>query len=245
MTEVLALVTARGGSKGIPRKNLVPFLGRPLIAWSIEAAQLSKSVTRIVVSTDNAEIAAAAREAGAEVPFVRPDELARDDTLDLPVFRHALEWLAENENYRPDVIVHLRPTTPLRPPGLIDEGVGMLSNDPEADAVRSVCIPMNNPFKMWRIVDGIMTPLVPCDIEEPYNQPRQKLPVAYWQTGTVDVTRPRTILELGSMTGRRILPLVIDTALAIDIDDPVSLEHGERIMERFRADRAQAGATYS
>src|SRR5271169_5392349 len=105
MTEVLALIPARGGSKGIPRKNIRNFAGYPLIAWSIAAGKQSKMVTRVIVSTDDEEIGSVAREYGAEVPFLRPVELAQDNTLDLPVFEHALKWLEETEEYKPVIVV--------------------------------------------------------------------------------------------------------------------------------------------
>ncbi|MEK9643932.1 MAG: acylneuraminate cytidylyltransferase family protein [Alphaproteobacteria bacterium] len=245
MTEVLAIVPARGGSKGLPRKNVAPFMERPLIEWSIEAAVASRSVTRIVVSTDDEEIAATGRRAGADTPFLRPAELARDETLDLPVFVHALEWLAEHESYRPDLVVHLRPTSPLRPPGLIDKGVATIAADPRADSLRAVCLPANNPFKMWLMDDDspYMHGLVPTDIPEPYNQPRQALPVAYWQIGVLDVIRPATILNGNSMTGERILPLIVDSALAVDIDDAASLARAEEACQQFeRTNAVRAGA---
>src|SRR5215813_1938787 len=105
MTETLALIPARGGSKGIPRKNIRNFAGYPLIAWSIAAAQQASCVTRVILSTDDEEIASIARESGAETPFLRPAELARDQTTDLPVFAHALEWLEEKEGYRPELVI--------------------------------------------------------------------------------------------------------------------------------------------
>jgi N-acylneuraminate cytidylyltransferase len=245
MAEILSLITARGGSKGIPHKNIVPFLGRPLIEWSILAAQASETVTRIVTSTDDAEIAAIARAAGAETPFLRPTALAQDDTLDLPVFVHALGWLADQENYRPDLVVHLRPTSPLRPPGLLDDGVRKLAADPKADSLRAVSLPANNPYKMWLLDDAspYMHALVQTDIREPYNQPRQTLPVAYWQIGVLDVIRPATILEKGSMTGDRILPMIVDPSLAVDIDDPASLAQAEANCRRWKlADLAASKA---
>jgi len=231
--EVLAIVPARGGSKGIPRKNLVTLLGRPLLWWSVRAGLDAETVTRTIVSTDDDEIAEAGVAAGAEVPFLRPAELAGDTVLDLPVFEHALRTLAETEDYRPDLVVHLRPTSPLRPPGLVDDGVRRLAADPAADALRAVTPPANNPYKMWRIVDDVLVPLVETDIHEQYNQPRQALPAAYWQTGTLDVMRAGTVLDLGSMTGRRILPLVIDPDLAVDIDDPLSLALAEDRCRRY------------
>ena len=231
--EVLAIVPARGGSKGIPRKNLVTLLGKPLLWWSVRAALDAETVTRTIVSTDDDEIAAAGEAAGAEVPFRRPAELAGDTVLDLPVFDHALRTLADTEGYRPDLVVHLRPTSPLRPAGLVDEGVRTLAADARADSLRAVTPPANNPFKMWRIVDGVLVPLVETDLHEQYNQPRQALPAAYWQTGTLDVMRAATVLELGSMTGRRILPLVIEPDLAVDIDDPLSLAVAEDRCRRY------------
>ncbi|HET9610070.1 MAG TPA: acylneuraminate cytidylyltransferase family protein [Acidimicrobiales bacterium] len=231
--EVLAVIPARGGSKGIPRKNVVELLGRPLLWWSVRAALDAETVTRTVLSTDDAQIAEIGASAGAEVPFLRPAELAGDEVLDLPVFLHVLQALADAEGYRPDLVVHLRPTSPLRPPGLVDDGVRTLAADPAADSLRAVTVPANNPFKMWRIEGGVLVPLVDSGIPEQYNQPRQALPDAYWQTGTLDVVRTATLVEQRSMTGRRILPMVIDPELAVDIDDPVSLAVAEDRCRRF------------
>jgi CMP-N-acetylneuraminic acid synthetase len=149
--EVLAIIPARGGSKGIPRKNIRLFAGYPLIAWSIAAARQARLVTRTIVSTDDAEIAAVAREYGAEVPFLRPSELAQDQTPDWPVFEHALRWLDEHEGYRPQIVVQLRPTSPIRPPWCVDEAVRILLDHPDADCVRGVVPAGQNPFKMWRM----------------------------------------------------------------------------------------------
>ena len=220
--EVLAIVPARGGSKGIPRKNVKLFAGHPLIAYSIAAAQQSQRVTRVIVSTDDEEIAAVAREYGAETPFLRPAEFAQDRTLDLPVFQHALEWLAEHEGYRPEVVVQLRPTSPVRPPDLVDQAVEALLDNPQADSVRGVVPAGQNPHKMWRIdaERGYMTPLLDVPgVEEPYNAPRQALPPVYWQTGHIDAIRPRAILS-GSMSGKVILPVMVDPAYTVDIDTP-------------------------
>jgi len=197
--EVLALIPARGGSKGIPRKNICDFAGAPLIAYSIAAALQAELVTRVIVSTDDEEIAAVAREWGAETPFLRPAELAQDDTTDLPVFEHALQWLRENENYQPDFVVQLRPTSPIRPVGLLDEAVRKLLEHPEADCVRGVVPSGQNPFKMWQIGgNGQLEPLLSLpNMKEPYNAPRQELPKTYWQTGHIDVIRTSTILEKG------------------------------------------------
>ncbi len=230
--EVLAVIPARGGSKGLPRKNIRDFLGLPLICWSIEAAWAASSICRVIVSTDDEEITEIARRAGAEVPFLRPASLAEDLTPDLPVFQHVLGWLADHEGYRPDIVVHLRPTSPVRPQGLIDEGVKRLLDHPNADSLRVVCEPANNPYKMWRIEDGLLIPLIDSGLEEQYNRPRQELPTAYWQIGVLDVIRTETITVQRSMSGRVILPLVVDQSLAADIDDQRSLDRAEELARR-------------
>ena len=221
MTEILALIPARGGSKGIPRKNIRDFAGYPLIAWSIAAGLQAGSVSRLIVSTDDEEIAALAREYGAEAPFLRPAELAQDNTTDLPVFEHALGWLKEREDYQPDVVVQLRPTSPIRPKDCVDEAVRILLEHADADCVRGVVPAGQNPFKMWRFDDRDkpMQPLLQVDgIIEPYNAPRQILPPAYWQTGHIDAIRMSTISEKHSLTGEVIYPLVIDPRYTVDID---------------------------
>lgn len=230
--EVLALIPARGGSKSIPHKNIRDFAGHPLIAYSIAAGQAAESVTRVIVSTDDEEIAAVASRYGAETPFLRPARHARDDTPDLPVFQHALRWLAEAEDYRPEIVVQLRPTSPLRRTAHIDGCVRRLRERPEADAARTVCEPFQNPFKMWTVrPDGLMEPLIKTGYPEPYNMPRQALPTVYWQTGYVDAAWSVTILEKNSMTGERILPLVIDPSEWIDIDSPDDWRRAERLIE--------------
>lgn len=221
-TEVLALIPARGGSKGIPRKNLRDFAGAPLIAYSIAAAKQAERVTRVIVSTDDPEIADVARAWGAEVPFMRPAQFAQDDSTDLPVFEHALEWLEQNENYMPDIVIQLRPTSPVRPIGLLDQAVELLLEHPEVDCVRGVVPSGQNPFKMWQIdSEGRLTQLLEvAGLREPYNAPRQALPQTYWQTGHIDAIRSNTILAKHSLTGDIILPLLIDPLYTVDIDTP-------------------------
>ena len=223
MIEILALIPARGGSKGIPRKNIRDFAGYPLVAWSIAAGLQSESVTRVIVSTDDDEIASVAREFGAETPFLRPAEFAQDDSTDLPVFEHALEWLKENEDYVPEVVVQLRPTSPIRPRGLVDDAIRILLSHPVADCVRGVVSAGQNPHKMWRLPEGENSPMRNLlDVEgipEPYNAPRQSLPPVYWQTGHIDAIRTTSILEKKSLTGDTIYPIVIDSRYTVDIDN--------------------------
>ena len=229
--DVLAIIPARGGSKGIPRKNIRPFAGFPLIAYSIAAGFQANSVTRVIVTTDDEEIAEVARQHGAETPFLRPPGLAQDRTLDLPVFQHALIWLADNEDYHPQAVVHLRPTTPIRPLDLVDRSVTLLLAHPEADSVRGITLAHQNPFKMW-LMDADDQPIRPLTgvpgIEEPYNAPRQILPTAYTHTGLIDTIRPVTILKLNSMSGKTILPILFDPAYDADLDTPQDWKSAEQ-----------------
>ena len=167
-----------------------------------------------------------ARQYDAEAPFLRPAEFAQDNSTDLPSFDHALRWLAEHEGYKPEVVIQLRPTSPLRPPDLVDHAVKILLHHQDADCVRGVVPAGQNPHKMWRISNqesngsGMMTPLLQVDgIAEPYNAPRQILPKVYWQTGHIDAIRVETIVKKGSMTGNIIYPLIIDARYTVDIDN--------------------------
>lgn len=236
---VLALVTARGGSKGLPNKNLRVLAGHPLVAWAVAAGTQAKLVTRIMCSTDSSEIADVARHYGAEVPFMRPDSLAGDETLDLPVFLHALDFLYATESWVPDIVVHLRPTSPLRPKALVDQSIALLFSRPDATSVRAVCPAPCTPYKMWRLDDdskkghsALLRPLLTdAASPEPYNTPRQELPKVWWQTGSVDTIRTTT-LRSASMSGTAILPLEIAADLAVDIDRASDLARAEAALDR-------------
>jgi len=232
--EVLALIPARGGSKSIPRKNLLQLAGKPLIAYTIQQALAARRITRTIVSTEDEEIAETARRYGAEVPFRRPAEYAGDLSPDIDVFRHALGWLAENEGYQPELVVHLRPTGPIRRVELIDQAIDLLHSHPEADALRSVSWPVQTPYKMWRIVDNYLEPLLQIDgLPDTQSMPRQILPEVYWQNGYVDVVRPRTVLEMGSMCGQSVLPLVIQEPI-YELDYEEGIPALEAALHRFQ-----------
>src|SRR4051794_3238689 len=172
--EVLALIPARGGSKSVPRKNLLPVAGKPLIAYSIMHAQACPSITRIIVSTDDDEIADVARQLGAEVPFRRPAEAASDTATDFQVFHHALSWLSEHEGYSPELVVHLRPTGPVRETALIASAIERMLATPEADALRSVGTAEQTPYKMWRVEGAFLRPLIELPGHpEAHSMPRQ------------------------------------------------------------------------
>jgi len=226
--EILALIPARGGSKGVPRKNVLPIAGRPLIAYSIDHGRHSRHITRVIVSTEDDEILAAALAAGAEAPFRRPADLAGDLSPDIDVFAHALTWLRDHEGYRPELVVHLRPTGPLRCVDRIDAAIELLLAHPEADALRSVSWPPVTPFKMWRIDEsGYLRPLLTVPgLRDAHSQPRQILPETFWQNGYVDIVRPSTVLEKHSMTGDCVVPFrVMEPILDLDhVDDIPILE---------------------
>jgi len=231
---VLALVPARGGSKGIPRKNLQLLAGKPLVVHAIETGLAARLVSRVVCSTDDDEIAEVARQAGAEVPFRRPPELAQDVSEDWPVFVHALEWLEREEGWRPDLIVNLRPTSPLRRPRHVDEAIELLLRT-GADSVKAVCLARQHPHKMWlRGDDGSMEPFLKTKLrlERGPDVPRAQLQEVYWQNGIVDVTRREVIFEQRTVIGARVAGLVIDPADSIDIDGPLDLALAELLLAK-------------
>lgn len=231
--EVLAVIPARGGSKGLLRKNILPLAGHPLIAYSIKAAHESKLITRTIVNTDADYIREVALRYKAELPFERPMHLAGDLTTDLEVFKHLLSWLKQNEGYAPDLVVQLRPTSPVRPTGLIDTCITKLVQS-NADSLRVVTKSPITPYKMWRIPDESksMIPLLTLEgVDEPYNQPRQSLPDIYWQIGCLDVIRSWVIFDQDSMSGKKILPHILPSQFAVDIDDIASFEKAEAVIK--------------
>ncbi len=217
--EVLAVIPARGGSKKVPRKNIRALAGKPMIAYSIEAAQASRHITRIVVSTDDAEIAEVSRQHGAEIPCLRPAELAGDRVTDLPVFQHMLRHLAETEGYRPDIVVQLRPTAPLRTAAHIDAAVDLFVLH-QPDCVRTVTHATQHPHKMWKFDGQHLLPFMPhlTLADEQFNQPRQALPPAFIQNGSIDVIAPSAILEKNSMSGTCIVGMLMNEMDSVNVD---------------------------
>ncbi len=216
---IIAIIPARGGSKGIKRKNLVPIKDKPLVAYSIQHALESKLINRVIVSSDDDEIIQVSRDYGAEVPFVRPAELAEDHILDLPVFEHALQFLKDTEGYEADVVVHLRPTTPYRKSEWIDEAIELFLKHPESDAVRSVSKPEKHPYRMFTLdKEGFLDPIMKHEHPEPFLLRRQDHPDVYHYNCVIDITRPSTIFEKKSMTGNRLFPYIMNPPDVVDID---------------------------
>jgi CMP-N,N'-diacetyllegionaminic acid synthase len=229
---IVAIIPARSGSKGLINKNILPLNGHPLIAYSIKAARDSELIDRVIVNTDSVEIAKIAESYGAEIPFIRPDELAEDYSLDFDVFHHCLKKLSGSEGYMPDYVVQLRPTSPIRTPDLIDNCIKKIQKF-KFDSLRVVTESPLTPYKMWNIGnDGELIQLINDNsIKEPYNKPRQKLPKTYWQVGALDVIKASTILDKNSMTGDSIMSYIIPQEIAIDIDDMKAFKISEELIK--------------
>ncbi len=218
--KILALIPARGGSKGIPRKNIVDVGGHPLIAYSIAAAKKSRYINRIIVTTDDKKIANISKKYGAEVPFLRPKNISQDNSLDIEFFQHALLWLKKHENYCPDLIVHLRPTTPLRSCRVIDKAISEIIKDKKATSLRSAeLLDRESPYKLFKKSNSYWDFFGKEDFgknEEYYNYPRQKFPVTYHPNGYVDIIRPKALLKTGLLHGKFIKALITDKVADID-----------------------------
>lgn len=229
--KVLAIVPARAGSKGLANKNVLPLAGRPLLAWSIEHGLNSKLVDRVVCSTDDPVIAEIAREHGAETPFLRPPELSGDDANDSSFTVHAIQWLAENENWNADIVVILRPTSPIRDPADIDGAIQAMIDNPTAHSCLSVVEAEKSPYKMLREQsNGFVVPLVTCEVPDQLNAARQTLPRALQQTGAIHAVRAQVAVRDNSVIGANILPYEPKNKLIIDIDSLEDFAKAEQIL---------------
>lgn len=220
MSGTVGLITARGGSKGIPQKNIRPLAGKPLIAWTIQAAKQSRRLDRAIVSTDDPEIASVAREWGAEVPFMRPPELALDDSPHRDVVLHALDWLESESASPPDYLMLLQPTSPLRTAEDIDRAIA-LAAEKDADSVISVCPTPHHPYLSKEIAeDGQLLDF----IERPQGYlPRQSLAPAYSLNGAIYLVRRSVLRERDSWYTARTFAYVMPPERSLDIDTPWDL----------------------
>ena len=232
-SRILAVIPARGGSKTILRKNVKPLAGKPLIEYTFDAARASKLLSRIVLSTDNEEIADIGRKKGVEVPFLRPEELAGDDCPTLPVIQHAVNFLEEKENYRPDFIVILQPTSPLRTAEHIDEALQILM-ETGADSVVSVReMPHRyNPYSIMKIQKGKLVPFMKGS--EKYTQ-RQLKPAFYARNGAaIYAFKYETLMQKNSLYGDDCRPYFMSKADSVDIDDMIDFEFAEFVLSKGR-----------
>ncbi len=225
---VLGLITARGGSKGIPRKNLAPCGGQPLLYWTCRAARDAKCLTRTVISTDDAEIADYARSQGIDAPFMRPAELASDTATSIGVAQHAIAAVAAS-GFATDGLVLLQPTSPLRTAAHVDGAFELLRDG--FDAVVSV-VEVPHRFKPWsvlRLEDGIVHPYDTREL--PFERlRRQGQPVLYARNGPAVVVTRASVIASGSFYGDRCAPYIMTPRDSVDIDDLDDLEHADWLL---------------
>lgn len=231
---ILAFIPARSGSKRIPNKNIQLLNGKPLIAYTIEAAKRAKYINRILVSTDSEEIASVAKQYGAEIPFLRPKEISRSNSTEMQFFEHALNWFSENENYEPELIVLLYPTSPFRKAKSIDKAVEEILKHPEADSLRSIRLCSEHPYKMWVIQDGYLKPFVEGKDPNVHTFSYQFLPTVYIQNACIYITKPSTIRNKKSPTGDIIIPFIMDEIESTDINNPINFRLAEIIIRESR-----------
>ncbi|HKE83686.1 MAG TPA: acylneuraminate cytidylyltransferase [Vicinamibacterales bacterium] len=238
MTGTVAVVPALSGSESISRKHIRPLGAVPLLAYSIEAGLRARLVDRVIVSTDDEEIAEVARTWGADVPFLRSPGMVGDDP---PVLQHVVGWLEANSGRIPEFVVQLCPTSPLRPPDCVDDAIEILRCDDTIDSVRGVVEVSQNPCNMWRLrTDGTMTPLI-AEAADADNPPAQE-PRTFRHTGHVDAVRTHVIRERESISGERIRALVLDAAYATDISTEADWQRAEWLLGHIERPVVRPGA---
>jgi len=227
LVNILGLIPARGGSKGIPRKNIAPLGGRPLIAWTIEAALRAEGLSRVVVSTDDNEIAEVAVRAGAEVPFRRPAELSADSSEALPVIRHAVDTM-DAQRWRADAVIYLQPTSPLRGTEPIVRGIELLRSGACDTAVSVVRVPHNmTPESLMRHTSGHLEFMASPEARRFRRQDKSLL---YARNGPAVLAMTRATLARGELYGPRIKAIEMDAIESHDIDEPLDLAIAESLL---------------
>lgn len=235
-TIVVAIIPARGGSKGLARKNLRMVGGCTLVEHAVREAMSAQLVTTVVGTTDDDDIADEFLRLGSHV-VRRPDALGADDVPDAPVFLHALDSLAALGISEPDVVVNLRPTAPLRTAAHIDGAISVLLGRPDVESVKSVSVVSEHPYKMWTEADGLLQPLLPKWHDEYGGDPdiaRQLLTRVLRSNGMIDLVRTKSLRRTGRFHSGRIAAFEVDAASAIDIDDEIDLERAEARYQEVR-----------
>lgn len=233
---ILGIIPARGGSKSVPRKNIKDLGGKPLIAWTIEAAKASGVFHRIILTTDDAEIAAVGKQWGVEVPFMRPAELAQDSTPTLPVLQHALTWLKEREGYEPDAAMILQPTTPFRTADHIRGAVELFERTGADSVVSVVEIPGNyNPHWAFKVDGDLRATLYLGGAIKTRIKRRQDLPKAYSPNGMIYLFRPKFLLDPSdpNFYGDDVRAYEVDERSSVNIDSPEDWELAEIAVSRL------------
>ncbi len=230
---VLGVIPARGGSKGLSRKNLRMLGGQPLISYSIQRAKGSELIDRTIISTDDREIAQVALDWGGDVPFFRPPPLATDSASMIQVLQHAVRWMeSEGGVPRVDLITCMQPTSPLGTTSDLDKAVGLALDHDDCDAIMSVCEVEHTPYYMKRIVEGRLLPLMPDDDPRQPLQNRQAAPFkVYRPAGVVSVTKRRVLMEDNLRYGLHTIPLILEQRSSVNIDHEVDLLLAERVLQ--------------
>lgn len=233
MNRIIAIIPARGGSKGLVGKNVRLLGGYPLISYSIIASRLSQGVQRTIVSTDSPQIKDISLRYGAEVPFLRPAEFARDDSPDSEFVLHAIKWFEDNGETVPDYIVHLRPTTPLREPRVIQASIAEMKGCADATSLRSGHPASESPFK-WFVRDerGFFKGFSGRCSNEQLNKPRQSFPEVYIPDGYVDILKTSFIKESGMLHGERIYGFL--SPVCQEVDTQEDFEYLEFLISKKR-----------
>ncbi len=229
--KILGVITARGGSKGIPRKNIKDLGGKPLIAYTIEACKDSKLITHLILSSDDKEIINVARQYNVDVPFVRPKELAEDTTKHLPVLQHAVQFMEDKLGIKFDYVVNLQPTSPFRLPEDVDGCIEKLSETNADSALAMVEVDDNHPIKMKKIVDGRV---LPFSVPEPEGMRRQEFPPAYKRSGAVYVFQRNNLLEKNREYGDDLVAYIVPKERSIDIDNELDWIKAEYMIKKLR-----------
>lgn len=222
---ILGLIPARGGSKSIPRKNIVPLAGKPLLAYTCEAALDSAMLTRVVLSTDENEIAQVGRDFGVDVPFIRPTSLAQDDTGSVPVAQHAIQWLAEHDNWQTDIVVLLQPTSPLRTAQHINDAVKILLNTGSDTVVSVVEVPHQfSPYKLMTVNDNGLLEDFWQDTVAFNRLRRQDVPALLARNGPAVLVSRAEVVAGGSFYGTKTSPFYMSQRDSLDIDTLFDLQ---------------------
>lgn len=234
-TEVLALIPARGGSQRVKNKNALKLQGKPLLAYTIEAALKASQVTRVIVTTDDPKLERIAKRFGAEVPFLRPKSISGPHSTEFEFHMHALKWLKENEGYSPDLIVNLYPTSPFRKSVTIDRAVQKIKTHPEAHSLRSVRKCSEHPYKMWIRAKNkeYLTPFVAIQKKGSQTLSYQLLPEVFIQNASIYITRPETLKREGSTTGTRVLFFEMSEIESIDINTPLDYDFARNFVKKL------------
>ena len=231
----IALIPARGGSKSIKKKNIVKLGSHPLIYYTINVAQKTELIDRIIVSTDDQEIKDVSLSFNAEVPFLRPQKLAGDHVNDFEVVYHLLQWLKKNEGIIPDSIIYLRPDFPFRHINVLNKAIELYNTNNDAHGLRSVQESKEIPYKTWLVENGYLHPVIEYNnIKDPHNAAWLLFPQTYWPVGYIEIYDSQLVLKNKTLRGKRMIPYIIEEENCINIGSLKDLKKADRLSNIMR-----------